>query len=167
MLNPQRIGILFFTTFNQIPIFLKCCALLLLPGRGLFFYAKIAFRVIEKWTWVECFINDHQVLRVVFFLSLHYLSKVRWARDCKRVFCINPHSVQVSAIVYSVNVLGFWHVREKAHSFVKAISASNIFVHHQLVFQKFIQNRTEEFHVCVLPDASFVVQYLMTHYVRN
>ena len=104
-----------------MPTILECCALL----RWKFFSdATICFRVKEPWAWVECVIYYHQVLRVILFLLVHYLPKINWSGDYKRVAGVNPHPVQVSEIVYSVHVLGFRHVSKKAHSLVKAISAS-------------------------------------------
>ena len=136
VLHSERIGIFYFTVFYQKPILLKCS--FLLPRPQLFFEAKIALWMKEPRTWVECFINHHQVLRVVFFLFVYDLPKINRTRNRKRVAFEYPHSVQVFEVVDSLNILWLGHVSKKAHPLQKSEPAINILVHHQLVLQKFI-----------------------------
>lgn len=117
--------------------------------------------------WIEGFIGHYQKLGVILLLTDQQLSEIDGACYGWCVVAINSHSIDVSVVIYSEHILKLRYMSKKTHALQPSVSESFISCQYQFVSCKFIENRAKKVHSCVFPEASLVIQDLMSHNVGN
>ena len=95
---------------------------------------------------VEALVGDEEDLGVVLLLAVDELPPVDRAGDVEGVAGVDAHAVEVAEVVDPAHVLHPRHVPVEAHPLQESVPPDPVPVYHHLVFQKFVQDWTEELH---------------------
>ena len=114
---------------------------------------------------VEPLVGNKEDLGIVLLLAVDELAPVDRSGDVEGVAGVDAHAVEVAEVVDPAHVLHPRHVAVEAHPLQEPVPPHPVPVDHHLVFQKFVQDWTEELHRRIFPETSFIVQDLVTHHI--
>jgi hypothetical protein len=123
--------------------------------------------VLAHLSWVEGVVRKAQHVGVVLLLPDEELPEVDGAGNGRRIAVVNTHSVEVAEVCDSPHILDFGSISEEAHTLKPTIPEHLVDSNGDLIGEKTIEDGSENVHASVLPEATFVKENFMAHYVGN